>query len=471
MALVTVAWLFGSVWVTTTSGAPLTMFAQALHLSRFEFGVLSALPFLASLLSLPASVLIERTGARKLIFQVGLYGQRLLWFPIALVPIWLLSQYGGKAQGLAIGLFLVLVLLMHCGQAVGGPAWMSWMADIVPDRVRGRYFSRRRQLGIFSALPAALLVGWVLDRYASGGNANDATVMSVCAKIFIVAAIFGLLDIVLFHWVPAVPKAPKRGAHLFQALSRPLRDRNFLWFAGFVATLTFAVSFMGTFVTLYVIEEAKVSGKGTQLMLLVAPLAAQLLVLPLWGRAVDRMGKKPVLKLSTLGFAPVAVGWCFMHSGNVWLGYVLSALGAAFWTGVEIANFNFVMQMAGGGDDDTANNRGTSYVAVNAVIVNIAGCMGGLASGAIAELMKDTTFQPFAFIRALNYYDVLFLLSFALRVMAVVVFLPHLHEPTAKRGREALRFMTINVYSNLYNLVLQPVRLVRSGGKGKRKDD
>ena len=449
MRLVTVAWLFGSVWMTTTAGAPLTMFAQALHLSRFEFGVLTALPFLASLLALPASVLIERTGDRKGIFLWGLYIQRLLWFPIALVPVWLLHHYGTRAQGVAVGVFLVLVLLMHSGQAVGGPAWMSWMADIVPDRLRGRYFSRRRQMGIFSALPAALLVGWIIDRYAmpSGG---DAGVLRVCGILFMAAAVFGVADIALFHFVPAVPKAPKRGAHLFKAMARPLHDRRFLWFAGFVATLVFAVSFMGTFVTLYVIEEAKVNGKGTQLMLLVAPLAAQLLVLPLWGKAVDRMGKKPVLKLSTLGFAPVAVGWCFLHSGNIWLGYVLSAVGAAFWAGVEIANFNFVMEMAGGGDDaDPADNRGSSYVAVNAVIVNIAGCLGGLCSGAIAELLRHTTWQPIAAMRALNYYDVLFILSFVLRVLAVVVFLPHLHEPSAKRGREALRFFTINVYSNL----------------------
>lgn len=465
LALVTVAWIFGSVWVTTTAGAPLTLFAQALHLSRFEFGVLTALPFIASLLTLPASLLIERTGERKRIFLWGLYAQRLLWFPIALVPMWLLSHYGAKAQGLAVGAFLALVFLMHAGQAVGGPAWMAWMADMVPERLRGRYFSRRRQWGIVSALPAALLVGWVIDRYALPSD-GDFGVLRVCGLLFMTAAVFGIADIALFHFVPAVPKAPKRGAHLFSALARPLRDRRFLWFAGFVATLVFAVSFMGTFVTLYVIEEANVNGKGTQLMLIVAPLAAQLLVLPLWGHACDRMGKKPVLKLSTLAFAPVALGWCFLHAGNVWLGYVLSAVGAALWAGVEIANFNFVMEMAGGGDADDANdNRGTSYVAVNAVIVNIAGCLGGLCSGAIAELLRHSTWQPVPSVRPLTYYDVLFILSFVLRVLAVVVFLPHLHEPSAKRGREALRFITINVYSNLYNLVLQPVRLVRGREK------
>lgn len=455
----TIAWVFGAVWVTAVSGAPLAMFAQSLGCSRFEFGVLSALPFMASLLTLVSSVVIEHTGQRKRLFFLGHYFQRFMWIAIALVPVWLLNRFGPSNSGFAVGAFLLLVLLMHSGQAMGGPAWVSWMADIVPTRIRGRYFSRRRQWGIVSAIPAAVIVGWVVDRYAGIGMPTD-QVLRVCGWIFIVASVFGVLDIAMFHFVPAVPMAPKRGAHLFRSLAGPLRNKQYLWFAGFVATLTFAVSFMGQFVTLYVIEEVKVNGKGTQLMLLVAPMVAQLLVLPLWGRAVDRMGKRPVLKLATFGFAPIAIGWCFLTHGNVWLGYALSALGAAFYTGVEIANFNFVMQMAGSGDDE-GEERGSSYVAVNTVIINIAGCLGGLASGAIAETLKYMNWQPIAAMRALNYYDVLFILSGVLRLAAVVVFIPHMHEPAAKRGRDTLRFMTANIYSNVYNLVLLPVRVAR----------
>src|SRR6476659_10211137 len=75
LSLVTLSWAFGSVWAAATSGAPITLFAQHLKASKFEFGVLGALPFIASLLSMPASVLTERTGARKKIFLFSLYAQ------------------------------------------------------------------------------------------------------------------------------------------------------------------------------------------------------------------------------------------------------------------------------------------------------------------------------------------------------------------------------------------------------------
>src|SRR5918999_2621503 len=89
LGMVTLSWVFGSVWHTTVTGAPLTQFAADLKASPWQFGLLTAMPFLASLLSLPASVLIERTGARKAFFLGGVYVNRLLWFAIALLPLWI----------------------------------------------------------------------------------------------------------------------------------------------------------------------------------------------------------------------------------------------------------------------------------------------------------------------------------------------------------------------------------------------
>lgn len=462
LSLITLSWVFGSVWMTATAGAPLALFATSLKASNFEFGLLAALPFIASLLSLPASLLTERTGARKKIFLYGLHVQRLMWFPIALVPLWIVSRYGMDAVGTARGMFLILMFVMYASQAIGAPGWMSWMGDIVPERSRGKYFSRRRQWGILSAIPAAFLVGWWLDQHAGQGWQT----LYWCAMIFMSAAVFGVADIVMFHFVPEIDMKPRREGSLLEILRQPLRDPQFLWFGGFVATLTFAVSFMGHFVTLYLIEQLGVKNLETQLMLLVAPMLAQFLMLPVWGKAVDRMGKKPVLALAALGLAPVGLGWCAMEPGHLWLGYVLSAAGAALWAGVEIANFNLVLEMSSSTDSRSKKqspSRGgrSSYVAVNSIIINIAGCVGGLSAGLIAQALRDWQWTPpIAGFKTLTFYDVLFALSGVLRLLAVVVFLPFIHEPQARPTQEALRFMTANIYNNLFNVVVQPLRLV-----------
>ena len=239
MQIITLGWFFGSVWLTATTGSPTTVFLKGLDASPFQFRVVAALPFIASLLSLPASLLIERTGARKKIFLYALYFQRLLWLPIALVPLWLVSHYGSHASAGAMRLFLVLMFIMHAAGAAGSPAWVSWMADVVPDRLRGKYFSRRRQWGLVSAIPTALLAGWLLDRCCA--TSDGITVLRWCAILFMCAAVFGIADIQLFQYVPAVPTPPRRGSELIRALGGPLRDRQFLWFAAFVGTLTFAI--------------------------------------------------------------------------------------------------------------------------------------------------------------------------------------------------------------------------------------
>ena len=470
LCLITVAWAFGSIWLTAVSGTPVTNYANSLQASKFQFGLLAALPFMASLLSLPASWLIEATGQRKRIFLISYYFHRLLWIPIALVPLWFFTR-GNPHMGMIV--FLVLMFIMHTANAVGGPAWVAWMADIVPDRLRGRYFSRRRQWGIVTAVPTALIVGWLLDRNTAGADAYQ--VLLWCAVVLIAAAIFGVIDIHLFHYVDDPPRPRQSGRGLLKAMREPLHNRQFLWFGGFVATLMFAVSFMGQFVTLYVMEQLALGGGSgrsvnslTQLMLIVAPSVAVLFFVRAWGHAADRMGKKPLLAMAALGLVPIGAGWCLLTSGNIWLGYLLSAGGAILWTGVEVANFNLVLEMSETSDQANGNTGGSAYVAVNSVIINIAGMLGGLASGVIAELLRDWHWQPLEGFKVFTFYEVLFALSALLRLAAVVIFLPFIHEPAAKPTHEALKFMTANIYNNIFNAVQQPLKLfraVRNGGR------
>ena len=464
--LVTSGWVFGSAWMYMTAGTPLATYATALGASEFQFGLLTALPFLASLLSLPGALLIEATGKRKTIFLYGLYFQRLMWIPLALLPIWLVQRGGFASANLAMTVFLVLFFLMHTGQAVGGPGWTGWMADLIPGNIRGTYFSHRKQWSLLSAIPAAWGAGWLLDHYA-GGNAGMNTTLGWCAVLFIVAGLFGVADIAHFHWVPDVPTPPKRGRELISSWGEPLHNPSFLWFAGFVATIIFAVSFMGQFVTLFILLQlgaGQSAGRSpgmnqiTQMMLLVVPSVAQLLTYHIWGRAADRMGKRPVMVLAGLGLVPVAIGWCFVTRDNIWLGYIMAAAGAVCWSGIEIVNTNVVMEFAGSASE-RGGKGGTAYVGVHTVITNLAGFLGGISAGLVAQLLKDFHWQA-PLIHDFSFFQVLFLLSALLRLLAVVIFLPHVVEPTAQPTVETLRFMTSNIYNNMFNIATLPLRLV-----------
>ena len=498
LRLVTISWVFGSVYFTAIAGSPVTLYADALGATPFTFGLLAAAPFAASLLSMPAAVWSDYTGRRKGIFMVALYLQRLMWLPIATLPPTLL-YYKVIDGPTALGLFVGLVALMHCCGAIGGPSWMSWMADVIPRRVRGRYFARRRQFGILSALPAALLVGFLLDRFVTKDEAAtvagasvsypvDYHVLLVCGGVFAVAALFGVVDIALFHLVPHDAKPQSDGEAFGPAMRRlggslwePLTDRRFLAYAAFVGMLTFSTAPVGQFVTLLLVQKLRVDNLAIQTMLLVTPMAASLAVSGLWGRATDKFGKKAVLALASAGIVPAALGWALVAShstpggvswGWVAVAYAASAVGGLFWAGVEIANFNYVLDLAGtktGGHAKTGTSAGGGgggggYVAVNSVLVNVAGIAGGLTFGKLAGATQNLSVDAGSTFGVIDGFAVLFLVSMALRVLAVVVFLPMVQEDAAFRhhkARHALRYITSNLYNNVHGAILQPVRALR----------
>jgi len=130
----TLAWMFGNVWFVAISGSAFTLFVKSMRASPFQFGLLTSLQYLAALVSIPASLLIERTGQRRKFFFWGHYFQRAMWAVLALAPLWVMSRYGVSAAHVALNLFIPLLFLMYAGGAVGGPGWVSWMADVVPAR-------------------------------------------------------------------------------------------------------------------------------------------------------------------------------------------------------------------------------------------------------------------------------------------------------------------------------------------------
>jgi hypothetical protein len=77
-------------------------------------------------------------------------------------------------------------------------------------------------------------------------------------------------------------------------------------------------------------------------------------------------------------------------------------------------------------------------------------------------VLKDWHWNPGILgLHEMTFYEVLFALSGVMRLLAAAVFLPRLHEPNAARTVEALRMMSSNIYNNLFNAILMPLRFLR----------
>ena len=441
-----VAWAFGAAWLYLTTGAVFTRFAKLMAMPKFGYGVLAAIPFAGALAQLPVSYLITRYGHRKGLF-IGLgVVHRLMWLPIAAIP-WILPT-GWQWRGLIIFFGLTWI----AGQMVT-PIWVSWMADLVPSQIRGRYFSRRSQLGQLTGVIVTLLMGYALDYAASAGT--QMLLVVVCLAMG-VGALFGLVDFISFVEVPDEQRVkPNPDVNIWEMLREPLRDRNFLRFLGFTTTLTFAVGYVGQFAWLFIFDVARMSNTQANAMLVLGPLVVLMITGPMWGRLVDRFGCKPILIIAGLLVLPGSIGWIFVSREHWFWGYLGIIIATAAWSGIEISNFNIMLNLSDAAD---GRSSGTAYVVINSAATAVAGILSGLFGGAVAQALGD--WRTMIFGCPLTYHGVLFIISGVLRLVAVG-WLFGFTDTGAAPTRTALRYLGTNLYSNLQQAVFIPGRLLQ----------
>jgi MFS family permease len=432
------------------TGAALTQFAKQLGMSKVGFGMLAAMPFAGCLFQLPVSYIIERYGHRKKLF-VGLgILHRVLWLLVAAIP-WLLPVTT-RAQGM----ILVVAFSWSVGQMIG-PAWVSWMADLVPERIRGRYFSRRSQVGQLVGLATTLLIGVVLDHAAARGP--DALLKAAACGLA-VAAVFGIVDFLFFLPVAEpVRRIPDPNVSWRHLLLPPLADKNFRTFLVYTALLTFSLGYINQFVWLYILDVARMSNTAANAMLILAPLAIFMVMYPVWGRFIDRLGTKPVLVVCTLVLSLGASSWIFVSRESWLAGYAAGMIATIMWPGIDLANFNVLLGLSTAQED--SQQRG-AHVAINSTVVALSGILSGVFGGVVAQRLENWhgTFlgQP------LTFHGVLFLIASVVRIMAAL-WLIRLEDPGAHTTRSALRFMGASLYSNLQQAMFVPGRLLWQIGR------
>ncbi|HUW83239.1 MAG TPA: MFS transporter [Phycisphaerae bacterium] len=446
LQLVTAAWGFGAFFFAATGGTALPELAKELGGTPFFYGLLGAVPFLATGIQLPVCWIIERTRRRKWLFVCCVGLQRLLWLAVAALPLLLPS--GPEWRDVRLATLLLVYFLAFSLGAVGNPTWMGWMADLIPPRIRGRYWAFRRRVGLLVSVPTALLSGWFIDRASSGslGLPNG------LAIVFTVAAICGTIDILLFALVPEIPKQPSEVRLTWTNLVlSPLRDRSFRRYLYFSTLLLFSTGGMiGHFLQRNLREVVQMSNMTVNVVLLIAPSVGWYLSCGWWGRACDRWGNRPVLIVASTCVIPLAAMWCLITPGLWWVGPLIPLAGGMAWSGLELASTNIMLGFAEGG-------RLSSYQAIGSIVAGIGGVCGPLLAGTIAQVLTGWSVRigPLTLVN----YHVLFLLSSLLRCL-VVPLARRLEEPGARPARDVLRLTAGNVFNATRSFVLMPIRMV-----------
>jgi MFS family permease len=495
---VTLAWVFGVVWLSAVSGSHFKILASTLGFNDLAFGLLATLPFLATFGQLLAALLIERTGLLKYQFIHCAAIHRLLWLAVAAIPLVL---------PIPSSVAVVAVLVVLSGSwfmgALSAPAWLTWMGALIPRRIRGRYFANRERLALAVQMIVVIALGLLMDAlYKPGDSGAQPVVVWTISAILGASAVFGMIDILLFHRVPEVLPSPSAeadpvspaqrqpGTTVFSRfLVEPLRDGAFRSYVLYGATMTFSLSVAGWFFWRNAMENLGFSNLATNLLFLVIGPLAGIWAARKWGKAIDRWGRRPVLVICTAGASLSLFGWFLISRAmpsptwlTRWLGGVLSAagnalgqtgwgaigpdtpvtafllaavcclIGGATWSGINLAQTGIVL----GFSDGSGRSR---YVAASSVLISTGGMLGGLVGGALAEGLSGLQESPIRWGPFVwNNWHATFALALAARVVTIF-WLLRMPDPGAITVRSLARYMGLNVYNGLVSRVFYTLRV------------
>ena len=276
-----------NMFATLTGGVFLTGFAVYLGMNEFTIGLLGAMPFLVTVFQLPAAYFVQKRGNRKKITIWCSLSARILW-----VPILALALLSVPSATIRVPIILVLILLHYALGSASFVAWISWMSDLVPDRMRGTFFGTRNMLAGAASMVVMVIFGAILDGLKT---LSPKGLPLGFAITFLAAVVLGVASIRFLRRISEPAHSPPAVRIDFAGqFLLPFRDRNFRRFLGFSFFWGFSVHFAAPFFPLYFLRDLGF-GYGFIATLGMLSALADLVGMRLWGKLSDTTRNKPII--------------------------------------------------------------------------------------------------------------------------------------------------------------------------------
>ena len=379
----TIEGVFAAVFESATTGLLLSNFLLQLGATSVEIGILSAIPMLVNFLQPLGAYIADRTTSRHW-YNLGIFGaSRLLWM-VLVVAIVSGPDRANHQQLLEWTLASVLGASVLAAFATSN--WFSWMAAVVPHRLRGRYFGFRNSATSLVTLLGVPVMGLFVSAWGDNPILGYGVVLflGVLAGVISLAYQFLMVDVnpQIYGKDPETDQVKdKKEKTTTDFVPSVLKDSNFLMFIVYFSVWTFAVNLSAPFFNVYLLRDLSLD---VNLVTIYTSLSsgANLLLLMFWGKLADRWGNRPLLIAVGLVVAVTPLLW--LGTGNysfavwVWLP-LLHLLGGTTLGAIALCTNNIQMEIA-------PIEQPSSYFAIAAAVSGVAGALGTTAGGFLAEL-------------------------------------------------------------------------------------
>ena len=433
--------VLANMFATLTGGVFLTGFALYLGMNEFTIGLLGAMPFLVTIFQLPAAYFVDKKGGRKRISVLCSLFARALWVPILVVAL-----LPGPSASLRIPVVLVLIFLHYALGSASFVAWLSWMSDLVPDRMRGTFFGTRNMLAGAASMVVMVIFGTLLDGLKPLSSYGLPVGFSLT---FLVAVLFGIASVVVLRRVSEpTHSSPAVRLDFAGQLLLPFRDRNFRKFLGFSFCWGFSVHFAAPFFPLYFLRDLQF-GYGFIATLGMLSAFADLVGMRLWGKLSDMTRNKPIIYFAGWWAIFFPLSWVFVRPESMVLPILLHVLGGGMWSGINLCVNNLLLRISP--REDRA-----LYVSVYNVLGGLGASCGPVLAGLLVQGLGQGPFHLYSWV--LLPLHILFVLSTMFRLVSLQL-LRRIEEPEEVTVGQMLRVIRsvrgLNM-TNGFNFLLHP---------------
>ncbi len=363
--------------IRTFMGNLMTAFALALGSSNQQIGTLTSARRFAGFMQLLTNHFLIKTGSRRCLSQYIFGVSSTVRVIIALLPSIPLAFVSQNA----VWYLISLMFIIGSADAMGLVLKNTWMSEIAPQSIRGRYFGLRKLLAGFSGMLIVYLGSLYVDYYRDAQRE-----MFGFQSLLLLGALIGYSTLILLSIVPEIPNEPKKASlkEFLEDFRILFRDKPFLIWILFHGFWSFATGFAGPFFTVYLLKELQLSLATVALYTALGEIASVSLA-RLWGQLADRCGNKFILIICCIAKSIFPALWIFATGVDtlgaiIWLGFVHCVRG--FNSGQQITSLNMALWLS------PPEHRAT-YLSSENSFSNILSAISPFVGGLIIGLIGD----------------------------------------------------------------------------------
>jgi len=298
------------------------LFVRELRLGAVAIGIMTAIPAACQVVQLPLLARFAGRRSTKGMTLLGASFQLLAWlaFSAALPHL-------AAAPGQAPWLTALWLAAISLGGAVAGVGWFGWLHEWVPPPLLARFFSARNRLAQLAMLAFVTGLGVYLSARGYAVRGFQTVVWFAC--LLRVGSLW-----LLWRMDPASqPERIERPSPLRRQLSILRREPGFVRVVGLSVMWGFAASCFGQFYVVFELERLRMSAAAVCIAQAIE-IFVGVLVLPSWGRIMDRYGYRNPMLLSLFSWQAGLLVWCAISPDNWRL-----LFGLAVWSGLTSGGF------------------------------------------------------------------------------------------------------------------------------------